>query len=61
LSACETHRTVSVLLMMGIASLNPSYEFFCCHSGMCRLAQARNPYSPVVVMDSGFALTRAPE
>jgi hypothetical protein len=28
LSACETHRTVSELLMMGIASLNPSYEFF---------------------------------
>jgi hypothetical protein len=23
----RTHRTVSVLLMMGIASLNPSYEF----------------------------------
>jgi len=27
LSDCETHRTVSVPSMMGIASLNPSYEF----------------------------------
>jgi hypothetical protein len=41
--------------------------FFCCcsrsflsrHSGMRRQAQARNPYSRFVVMDSGLAL-RAP-
>jgi hypothetical protein len=58
LSARETHRIVSVLSMMGIASLNPSYEL-----SSFRGARSANPESRFLQpLDSGLArFARAPE